>query len=72
MEELTKTNHTNKTGRDIHVGDIIQYGLGKFGKSGGPQNLIVIQFGKNTILYQNHGLVTNTVACYSQNNYAKT
>lgn len=46
MEEFIKTNYMDKTGREIRVGDIIQHRLGKFGKSGGPQNFKVIQFGK--------------------------
>lgn len=46
MEELIKTNYRDKTGREIHVGDIIQHRLGKFGKSGGAQNFKVIQFGE--------------------------
>lgn len=46
MEETTHTGLMDKTGRHIYVGDIVQYRLGKFGKSGGSKNLKVIQFGK--------------------------
>lgn len=47
MGEGARTNFVDKTGRRIHVGDIVQHRLGKFGKSSGPQSFKVIQFGKN-------------------------
>ena len=40
------TGFADKTGRKIHVGDIVQHRLGKFGKSGGTKNFTVIKYGK--------------------------
>jgi len=46
MDQMIDTGFKDKTGRSIHVGDIVQHRLGKFGKSGGSHNLKVIIFGK--------------------------
>ena len=46
MEELINTGATDKTGRSIFVGDIVQHRLGKFGKSSGSKNFKVILYGK--------------------------
>jgi len=46
MNEPINTGFKDKSSRAIYVGDIVQHRLGKFGKSGGTQNLKVIGFGK--------------------------
>lgn len=46
MEKGIATGFTDKNDRIIHVGDILQHRLGKFGKSGGSKNFKVIVFGK--------------------------
>lgn len=45
MEKGNDTGFKDKTNRVIHINDIVQYRLGKFGKSGGTENFKVIQFG---------------------------
>ena len=45
MERGKDTGFKDKSGRSIHVDDIVQHRLGKFGKaSGGPTNRRVIEF----------------------------
>ena len=45
MERGTETGFRDKNDQAIHVDDIVQYKLGKFGKaSGGPRNSRVINF----------------------------
>lgn len=47
MEKGEDTGFKDKSGRNIHVDDIIQHRLGKFGKkSGGPTNDRVVKLGK--------------------------
>ena len=52
MERGQETGFTDKTGRQIHTGDVLQHRLDKFGKaaSGGPRNYRVIRFGKSVHL----------------------
>lgn len=33
---MDKTEFSDKSGKPLYIGDIIQWRLGKFGKSGGP------------------------------------
>ena len=44
MERGKETGFKDKAGRSIHVDDILQHRLGKFGKSSGPVNSRVIEF----------------------------
>jgi len=45
------TGFTDKTGRDIHIGDIVQHRLGKFNKaSAGPSRTVVSRYGKKIVL----------------------
>jgi hypothetical protein len=46
MEEIIDTGISDKTDRSIFVGDIVQYRLGKFAKSGGAKAYRVIKHGK--------------------------
>jgi len=46
MNEPINTGFKDKSGRSIYTGDTVQHRLGKFGTSGGTQNLKVISFGK--------------------------
>ena len=45
MERGQETGFKDKTGRSIHVDDILQHRLGTFGKAGGPVNSRVIVHG---------------------------
>jgi hypothetical protein len=46
VDTSTLTGFSDKTGRKIHIGDVVQHRLGKFGKSGGTKNFTVINVGK--------------------------
>jgi len=47
MEKGEDTGFKDKSGRNIHVDDVIQYRLGKYSKkSGGPTNDRVVKLGK--------------------------
>jgi hypothetical protein len=46
MEEFIDTGINDKTDRSILVGDVVQYRLGKFAKSGGAKAYEVIKHGK--------------------------
>lgn len=44
MERGRDTGFKDKFGRSIHVDDVLQHRLGKFGKAGEPRNNRVIEF----------------------------
>lgn len=44
------TGFKDKTGKAIHIDDIVQHRLGKFGKSGGATTKRVIKSGKRFVL----------------------
>lgn len=49
-----KTEFVDKSGRTIHIGDVIQYRLGVNGLSGGPQRFRIIRFGKHVHAVAEH------------------
>ena len=70
MDVIIDTGFYDKTGKPIHVGDVVQYRLGKFGKSGGSILKRVEKCGKRFCLVdeslsasQHTGVKINDATC---------